>query len=87
MKFDFYLHFFKDGGSIVGDDNFAIGGHEHLVHALGTERGLQEGGNGAGSHDVNLQATQNENVSHSSKRGSWNIREIKKDGNTPILYI
>ena len=49
-----YLHFLENCGAIIGDDDFAIGRHEHLVHALGTERGLEEGGNGPGSQDVDL---------------------------------
>ena len=48
------FHLFEDGGSIVGDNNITVGGHQHLVHTLGTEGGLQKGGNSAGSHDVNL---------------------------------
>lgn len=52
--FSTYLHLFKNGGAIIGDDDFTIGRHEHLVHTLGTERGLEEGSDSSRSQDVNL---------------------------------
>jgi len=48
------LHLLKDGGSIVGDDDFTIWGNQHLVHTLWTKRCLQEGGNSSSGQDVNL---------------------------------
>lgn len=48
------FHLFEDSGTVISDNNITIGGNEHLVHSLGTERGLQETGNSAGCHDVNL---------------------------------
>mmetsp|Transcript_8220 Transcript_8220/g.9954 ORF Transcript_8220/g.9954 Transcript_8220/m.9954 type:complete len:568 (-) Transcript_8220:99-1802(-) len=48
------LHLLEDGGTIVGDDNLAIRADEHLVHTLGAERGLHEGGDSARGHDVDL---------------------------------
>lgn len=32
-------HVLEDGGTVVGDDDFSGTGLDHLVHALGTERG------------------------------------------------
>ena len=49
-----YLHLLEDGGAIVGHNDFAVGTHEHFVHALGSEGRLQETGNCAGCHDVDL---------------------------------
>mmetsp|Transcript_1006 Transcript_1006/g.1808 ORF Transcript_1006/g.1808 Transcript_1006/m.1808 type:complete len:305 (+) Transcript_1006:748-1662(+) len=48
------LHLLEDGGTIIGDDDIAVGTDQHLVHALGTEGGLEEGGDGPGGQDVDL---------------------------------
>ena len=48
------LHLFQNGSSIVGDDDLTIWGHKHLVHALGSKRCLEEGGNGSCSKNVDL---------------------------------
>ena len=49
-----YLHLLKNSGAIVGDDDFTVGRNKHLVHALGTERGLKEGSDSSRGQDVNL---------------------------------
>lgn len=49
-----YLHLLEDGGTIVGDDDLAVGTDEHLVHTLGSKRCLEETGNGSSSQDIDL---------------------------------
>ena len=48
------LHLLENGGTIISDDNLTIWGDEHLVHTLWSEGGLEEGGNGSSSQDVDL---------------------------------
>lgn len=31
-----YIHFLKNGGSVIGDKNFALAVFDHFVHAPGT---------------------------------------------------
>ena len=61
-----YLHLLEDGGTIIGDDDLAVWADEHLVHAFGSEGGLHEGGDGARSHDVDLQTGTRKDVSRNN---------------------
>lgn len=49
-----YLHLLEDGGTIVGDDDLAVGTDEHLVHTLGSKRCLEETGDGSCCQDIDL---------------------------------
>ena len=46
------FHFVENSGAVVGDDDFAGGGGDHLVHAFGTERCAHGVGDGSGGVDV-----------------------------------
>jgi hypothetical protein len=48
------LHFLDDGGSVVGDGDFLVGGDHEFVEALGSEGGAEGGGDGFGGEDVSL---------------------------------
>ena len=48
------LHLVEDGGAVVGYDDVAGGGGDHLVHATWTETGADGVGDGAGGEDVGL---------------------------------
>lgn len=45
-------HLLNNGGAVVGDRDIAIGGHKHLVHALGAERGAQGVSHGLGRKNI-----------------------------------
>lgn len=46
------FHFIKDGGTVVGDDDFTGGGGDHLVHTFGAEAGADGIRHGSGGGDV-----------------------------------
>ena len=48
------FHLFEDSSSVIGNDNLTVWGDEHLIHTLWSEGGLEEGGNGSSSQDVDL---------------------------------
>ena len=54
-----YLHLLEDSGTIVGDNDLTVGGDKHLVHTLGSKRGLHELSHSGGSHDVGLKFKEN----------------------------
>lgn len=45
-------HVLEDGGTVVGDDDLTVGGLDHLVHALGAERGTNSIADRLGSREV-----------------------------------
>ena len=49
-----HVHQLEDGRAVVGDGDVAIGRLEHLVHALGPQRGAEHARDGLGSADVGL---------------------------------
>lgn len=42
----------ENGGTVVGDDDLAGGGGDHLVHAFGAETGTDGVGDGSCGDDV-----------------------------------
>lgn len=40
------VHLLEDGGTVVGDEDFALGVLNHLVHAAGAEAGSDGIGDG-----------------------------------------
>ena len=48
------LHLVENGGTVVGNDDLAIGGGDHLVHAFGAKAGTDRIGDGACGDDVGL---------------------------------
>ncbi|KAG5522546.1 hypothetical protein RHGRI_034641 [Rhododendron griersonianum] len=48
------LHLVEDGGAVVGDDDLAGGGGDHLVHALGAQAGPDGVGHDIGAADAFL---------------------------------
>ena len=53
-KHNTYLHLLKDGSTIIGDDDLAVGGDEHLIHTLWTKGSLKETGDSSCGQDVDL---------------------------------
>lgn len=48
------VHHLEDGGAVVGDGDVVVGGHHHLVEALGAERRAQRARHRLGGLDVRL---------------------------------
>mmetsp|Transcript_24712 Transcript_24712/g.53848 ORF Transcript_24712/g.53848 Transcript_24712/m.53848 type:complete len:310 (-) Transcript_24712:56-985(-) len=48
------LHLSQDGGTVVGDGNVAVGTDHDLVHALGSQGGPDDAGDGPSGKDVGL---------------------------------
>ncbi|CBI15515.3 unnamed protein product, partial [Vitis vinifera] len=49
-----HLHLVENGGAVVGNDNLAAGGGNHLVHALGAQAGADGISHSSCRDDVGL---------------------------------